>query len=159
MTEPETAQSVTATSDGFTELYLREYGPMVGLATALVDERGRAEEIVQDAFAKTLSRWQTIDEPGSYVRMAVVNGARSELRRRQVRRRASFAPQPVDRGDSEYLADAVAQLTPRRRIAVVLRFWADLSHVEIARLLSCRTGTVKSLVSRGLADLREVIER
>lgn len=147
------------TGDGFAELYRSEYGPMVRLARALVDEQGQAEEIVQDAFANTFSRWGRIDEPGGYVRSAVVNGARSELRRRQVRRRISIPAPIVDRTDNEYLADAVARLTPRRRIAVVLRFWADLPDREIAVLLGCRPGTVKSLVSRGLADLREVIER
>jgi len=54
---------------------------------------------------------------------------------------------------------ALRTLTARRRIALVLRFFADMSEAEIAVAMGCRVGTVKSLVSRGLADLREVIDR
>ena len=57
------------------------------------------------------------------------------------------------------LLRALRTLTPRRRIALVLRFYEDMAEAEIATTMGCRVGTVKSLVSRGLADLREVIER
>jgi RNA polymerase sigma factor (sigma-70 family) len=58
-----------------------------------------------------------------------------------------------------YLLDALAQLTPRRRIALTLRYYADLPESEIADVMGARLGTVKSLISRGLADLRKVVVR
>ena len=145
----------------FGALYETEYAAMVRLARGMVDTTERAEEIVQEAFAKVLQRWATLDNPGGYLRMCVVNGSRSELRKREVRRRihAQRSADPVDSSDNEYLFDALAQLAPKRRVALVLRFYGDHSEKEIAELMGVRPGTVKSLVSRGLADLRKVIER
>ena len=83
-----------AVTSSFEDLFADEAAPMVRLAISLVDSPERAEEIVQDAFEKTLVAWRRLDRPGAYLRSAVVNGCRSELRRRRVVRRA---PQP--RGD------------------------------------------------------------
>jgi RNA polymerase sigma factor (sigma-70 family) len=153
--------SAARTPSSFDELFAREAEPMIRLAISLVDTRERAEEIVQDAFEKTLLSWRRLDRPGAYVRAAVVNGCRTELRRRLVVRRA--VEYPVDQivaspADSELL-DALARLTPKRRIALTLRYYADLPEAEIAELMGVRLGTVKSLVSRGLADLRKVVTR
>jgi RNA polymerase sigma factor (sigma-70 family) len=57
----------------------------------------------------------------------------------------------------DYLADAIAALPPKRRAAVVLRFYLDLSEADIAETLGVRPGTVKSLLSRGLAELRSAL--
>jgi RNA polymerase sigma factor (sigma-70 family) len=144
----------------FDELFVHEAEPMIRLAISLVDTRERAEEIVQDAFEKTLMAWRRLDRPGAYLRSAVINGCRSELRRRLVVRRA-----PLDVDDrvaypaNSDLLDALARLTPKRRIALTLRYYADLPEAEIADLMGVRLGTVKSLVSRGLADLRKVVTR
>jgi RNA polymerase sigma factor (sigma-70 family) len=153
--------SQARTPSSFDELFVHEVEPMIRLAISLVDTRERAEEIVQDAFEKTLMAWRRLDRPGAYLRLAVVNGCRSELRRRRVVR---GAPNPTadDRlsspADSDLL-DALSRLTPKRRIALTLRFYADLPEAEIAELMGVRLGTVKSLVSRGLADLRKVVTR
>jgi RNA polymerase sigma factor (sigma-70 family) len=61
---------------------------------------------------------------------------------------------PVDE-----LRDALASLPMRQRAVLVLRFYEDMSEADIAATLGCRPGTVKSLSSRGLAALRQVIER
>ena len=50
--------------------------------------------------------------------------------------------------------DLLRRLPDRQRAAIVLRFYEDLSEAEIARLLRCRPGTVKSLIHRGLARVR-----
>lgn len=148
---------VTAT--GFDEFYRAEYAPMVRLARGLVDTSECAEEIAQDAFAQVFERWDRLEAPGGYLRTAVVNGARSELRRREVRRRIGLAPPPQAPAERDYLTDALDRLPPKRKTALVLRYYAGLSEREIAETMGVRPGTVKSLVSRGLAELREVIER
>ena len=66
---------------------------------------------------------------------------------------------PDRRAAQEPLVDALATLNERQRVAVVLRYYEDLSEAEIAVALGCRPGTVKSLLHRGLSQLREVIEQ
>ncbi|MEZ5166604.1 MAG: sigma-70 family RNA polymerase sigma factor [Acidimicrobiales bacterium] len=113
-----------------------------------------AEDIVQTAWAKSLPRLAVADRPGAYVRTAVVNEARSRLRRR---RAAPPLPPVMSAGIDESaveLWDALRRLPERRRTAVVLRYWADLSTDEIAAAMDCRPGTVSSLLHRGIESLR-----
>lgn len=56
--------------------------------------------------------------------------------------------------DQEEMWQALRLLSSRQRAAIVLRFYEDLSEVEVAEILQCAPGTVKSLVSRGLEKLR-----
>ena len=146
-------------SAGFDEFYRAEYAPMVRLARGLVDTTECAEEVAQDAFAKVFERWDQLDEPGGYLRTAVVNGARSELRKREVRRRVGLGRPPQPTPERDYLVDALDRLPAKRKTALVLRYYAGLSEREIAETMGVRPGTVKSMVSRGLAELREVIEQ
>ena len=157
---PAGVQPRAATPVGFYDFYSLQFTPMIRLAIGLVDTVECAEEIVQDAFVRVFERWDRVDEPLGYLRTAVINGARSELRKREVRRRFGRQP-PLPRTPSErdYLVDALDTLAPKRRTALVLRFYAQMSEREIAEAMGVRPGTVKSLVSRGLADLRRVIER
>jgi RNA polymerase sigma-70 factor (sigma-E family) len=145
----------------FGSFYAREYSGLLRLGIGLVDRPERAEELVQDAFERALLRWDRLENPGAFLRTALVNAARSELRRRAVVRRSNIPqPLPTELPDLHLdLLRALRTLTARRRIALVLRFFADMSEAEIAVAMGCRVGTVKSLVSRGLADLREVIDR
>ncbi len=158
---PETAPADEAVAlASFDDLYRAEYEPMVRLARGLVDAPAIAEEIVQDAFAKVYERWSRLGQPGGYLRTAVVNGARSELRKREVRRRIGLRPLiPPQPEDQDYLIDALDQLSPRQKTALVLKFYADMTEKEIAQAMGVRPGTVKSATSRGLAELRKVVEQ
>ena len=104
-------------------------------------------------------RWDRLSEPGGYVRITVINGARSELRKREVRRRVGLRVRPAEApAKRDYLIDALDTLSPRQRTAIVLRFYEQMSERETADAMGVRPGTVKSLVSRGLAELRRVIQ-
>lgn len=143
----------------FEYFYGLHYRRLVRLAQALVDTPESAEEIVQDAFVKVYERWNRLDQPAGYLNIAVVNGARSELRKREVRRRVGLrAHPPATPGERDYLVDALDGLSARQRTAIVLRFYAQMSERETAAAMGVRPGTVKSLVSRGLAELRRVIQ-
>ena len=158
-------QTRTGAVDGFVvgkfdDLYRTEYVPMVRLARGLVDSSERAEEIVQDAFAKVFERWNRLNEPGGYLRVSVINGARSELRKREVGRRLGLTRRPETvTGERDYLIDALDQLSANQKTVLVLRYYVDLSEREIADALNIRPGTVKSTTSRGLARLRKALEQ
>jgi RNA polymerase sigma-70 factor (sigma-E family) len=142
----------------FEDLYVAEYGAMVKLAFLLVGT-GAAEEVVQDAFAKVYERWGTVDRPGAYLRTCVVNGCRQLARRRRLQWRHSYPAPAVGELGADHLLEALDRLPASRRAAIVLRYYCDLSEAEIAATLGVRPGTVKSMVHRGLRELREVIER
>ncbi|MDQ6944948.1 MAG: sigma-70 family RNA polymerase sigma factor [Actinomycetota bacterium] len=148
-------------AERFEHVYRREGLKMVRLAFLMVGSQQRAEEIAQDAFAQLLERWDRVEQPTAYLRTSVVNGCRSANRRRALERRTAGMgrePSAVGLGFDE-LTDALAALPTRRRAALVLRYYGDYSEAEIASALGVRPGTVKSLLHRGLAQLREVIER
>ncbi len=144
----------------FEELYTAEYRPMVRLAFVLLGQDGPAEEVVQDGFARVYERWDRLETPGGFLRTCVVNGCRDVLRRQRLAiwKRPDPGPTSSDHG-FDHLTDALAALPPKRRAAVVLRYYGDLSEAEIAATLGVRPGTVKSMLHRSLAQLRGVIER
>ncbi|MFN8052509.1 MAG: SigE family RNA polymerase sigma factor [Acidimicrobiales bacterium] len=147
---------------GFDDLYQREFEPMLRLAYLLTGDRETAAEVTHDAFVVTYERWSRLDRPGGYLRTTVVNRCRDVGRRRRFR---SSAPVPdAAAGDTAdgglvdaALAAAVAALPAKRRAAVVLRYYLDLGEADIAATLGVRPGTVKSLLSRGLAELRAAL--
>ena len=153
----------------FAELYAAHRVGLVRLAVLLVDELGAAEDVVQDAFAAFATRAGAMRDPGAalgYLRVSVVNGCRSALRRRRTAR-AYVPPHDVepDGPDAravlseehrEVLA-ALDQLPPRRREVVVLRYWSGMSEAEIASALGISRGTVKSTASRALTALEKIL--
>ena len=144
----------------FEQLFRQSYEPMVRVAFLLVGSRAEAEDVVQDAFAKIELRWSRLDNPEGYLRRAVVNRANDVLRRRRLEERFRVLRRDyTDELHADELGDALAALSPRRRTAVVLRYYAGLKEREIAEALGVRPGTVKSMLHRALAELREVIER
>jgi RNA polymerase sigma-70 factor (sigma-E family) len=153
--------SVRDHDEAFVDLYEKRWPLLVRLATLLVDRVEVAEELVQDAFAATYRDWTRLDEPAAYVRTAVVNRARSELRRRDARRRRpaeTLPSEPIQDPPGDPLRDAITRLPERQRTVVVLRFYEDLPLGEIAALMGIRTGTVKSQLHRALATLRKEIQ-
>jgi RNA polymerase sigma-70 factor (sigma-E family) len=144
----------------FDDVYRSHYVRLVGLARLMIGALGPAEEVVQDAFVQLYRNWESVNYPPTYVRIAVVNGCRSHGRRLAVERRRPLPDRESVVLDTTAVAvrDALAQLTPRQRAAVVLRYFEDLPEREIAEALGCRPGTVKSLLSRGLATLKGVLD-
>jgi RNA polymerase sigma factor (sigma-70 family) len=147
-----------APAAGFEELYRTHWDPMVRLATLLVDRPAVAEELVQEAFVRVERAYDRLDAPVAYLRAAVVNRCRSYLRRVSLERRHRLeTPLEVTGPELDETWQQLRRLTPRRRAAIVLRYYADLRIDEVAEILGCRPGTAASLIHRGLADLREVL--
>ncbi|MEX1143851.1 MAG: SigE family RNA polymerase sigma factor [Acidimicrobiia bacterium] len=152
-------------------LFRAQYEPLVGLARLLVDDRGHAEEVVQEAFARAYASWPRLrdqDDPLPYVRRAVVNLARGGLRRRRTVRRTRLTPVPdiasaesaaVARERVRTVASAVRALPRRQRECVVLRYYLDCSTIEAATTLGISEGSVKQHLHRALAALGLVLEK
>lgn len=149
-----------ASAGSFEDLFRAEYEPMVRLAFLMLGARPEAEDVTQEALAQVHLRWARLANPAGYLRRAVVNGCLDILRRRGVARRAASL-RVVDTTDlgADEMSDALAALPERQRAALVLRYHEGLRDHEVAAALGVRPGTAKSLIHRGLARLREVIER
>ncbi|MEX0171909.1 RNA polymerase sigma factor [Streptomyces sp. LMG1-1-1.1] len=154
-----------------TELYRARRMDMVRLALFLVDDLHTAEDVVQDAFAAVCRRYGTalsgLQDPGAYLHTAVVNAARSVLRRRRTARAYTPPHQgagpPVDEAlllaeEHRHVLDALARLTRRQREVLVLRYWSELTEAQIAQTLGLSRGTVKSTASRALDALEKQLE-
>lgn len=124
-----------------------------------------AEDLVQIALMKALGRWRHIDDPEGYVRKVMYRHQISRWRLRRPHREATLAVLPEDPGvtDGTYAADlritvgqALARLTPRQRTMLVLRYFEDLSETEVASVLGCSVGTVRSTTHRSLSRLRRL---
>jgi RNA polymerase sigma factor (sigma-70 family) len=138
-------------------VYAAVYRDLLRVAFVLTGSGPAAEDVVHDVFAKIGPRIDTLAEPAAYLRVAVVNRCRS-LHRRTIAEPRPDAPTDsfMDVGLVE-LRDALIALPIRQRSAIVLRYLCDLPEDEIAAILKCRGATVRTLVRRGLIELREVI--
>jgi RNA polymerase sigma-70 factor (sigma-E family) len=135
-------------------------------AWLLTGDWGLAEGLVQTALARSWPRWERIrrrDDPEVYVRRVIVNTWTTWTRRRWFGEKASPAvAEAPAAGDIAAevamrmaLRDALATLTGRRRAVLVLRVYDDLPEAQVAEMLNCSVGTVKSAMSRALAKLRD----
>jgi RNA polymerase sigma-70 factor (sigma-E family) len=125
-----------------------------------------AEDLVQEALAKSLRRWRRVsaDDPHAYVRRVMVNTHLTQWRRWGARVQLGDVPEPAShdgklRQSEEWdvLRRALAMLPARQRAVLVLRYLEDVPDPVIAGLLGCGLGTVRSQASRGLAALRPLL--
>jgi RNA polymerase sigma-70 factor (sigma-E family) len=141
----------------------RCYAAMLRLCMALGDQRGDAEDIVQEAFVRAAPKLGDL-EPGvvkAYLRQVVLNLRLDRIRATNrfglIRgRHAEDHASAVDERD--VLWSALMGLPERQRACLVLRFYEDLPEREVARLLGCSVGSVKSHTHRGLARLRKEVK-
>ena len=164
----EPAPAVEA-GDPLTLLHRTHYTSLVRLATLVVGDVGVAEQVTQDAFVKLQLRWgglRDVAKAPAYLRSAVLNGARSQLRRRRVGDRydarrtvapAAVTPESatVGRAEHERLVAAVRRLPRRQREAVALKYYLDLPEADIAAAMGVSGGSVKTHLHRGLAALAQ----
>jgi RNA polymerase sigma factor (sigma-70 family) len=149
-----------AAHESVEDAYRRMRPALVRLAYLVTGHLDLAEDAVHDAFVACSLRWSTLARPDGYVRRAVVNHARTALRRAgrerdKADRLGHAVPLTVGQPELDETWSVLRGLPERQRVALVLRFYEDLSEAEIARALDCRPGTVKSLVHRGLARVRK----
>ncbi len=168
-------------SEDVAAAYHRHYVSLCRLARLIVDDGSRAEELVQDTFARTYAVRSSINDTEAllaYLRTAVVRACHSELRRRRIERRLGFgvASKPLE-GSNAYeveaaggpsptadeistsiaLRRALAALPARQREAVVLHYFADLDQADVAAAMGCSVGTVKSQLFKARDHLASLL--
>ncbi|MGH9017331.1 MAG: RNA polymerase sigma factor [Acidimicrobiales bacterium] len=151
--------------DSFDRFFADNY---TGICRALWLAAGSScdpEDAAQEAFARALRKWRIVgrlDRPATWVFVVAMR----ELRRQHGRRAGPTGPVSRDESDGDPTAEvarrvtvlsALETLAPRQRLAVVLRYHADLSVAEIARAMQCREGTVKATLHHALGRLRLVL--
>ncbi len=153
-------------------LFRRHYTPMCRLAYVILGDRSLAEEVVMEALVKTYSGWRRIrdlDRSEAYLRQAVVNGCRSKIRRKvlesrvapTLKHRAEQATRVHTEDDPDTRREvwrAVLALPERQRACVALYYYEDLPEGEVADLLGCSVGTVKSQLFKARAKLQALLE-
>ena len=152
---------------GEEEEFCRRLWPRLAASMAfLAGDVGAGEDIAQEALTRAWARWgrvSKLDSPEAWTYRVAVNLARSRHRRKQAEQRALArlgAPAAVvdgDGADALAVREAVVALPERMRAALVLRYFADLPVAEVAEILECASGTVKSLTSQAIDRLRTTI--
>jgi RNA polymerase sigma-70 factor (sigma-E family) len=163
--DPETGHSETGRGAAV-ELLLAARGPhLMQAAIALAGSRSDGEDLLQAALERLLLNYRRVhSDAEGYLRRTLYNLAADGWRRHGVARRwrpvVAAAEGRVDGTDAVDIRDALvrllAQLPPRQRAVVVLRYWEQLSEAETAAILGCSQGSVKSAASRGMSRLREL---
>jgi RNA polymerase sigma-70 factor (sigma-E family) len=145
--------------------YVRDHGPQhLRVAALLTGDWHAAQDLVQTSLVKLYRAWPLDGDPDPYLRRIMVNTQRSWWRARWRRETphdelpetpvADFADERVA---GSQVRQALMSLPPRQRAVLVLRYFADLPEAEVASLLGCSTGTVKTHAYRGLRALRELL--
>jgi RNA polymerase sigma-70 factor (sigma-E family) len=157
---------------GLESVHREEYAPLVRMAALVLGDAGLAEQVVQDAFVRLYVRrggLRRIERPGAYLRNAVLNGCRSQLRHRRVVDRhearhtvlltsaATPESEALAAAEHERVVRALRSVSARQREALVLRYYLDLSEAEIAAAMGVSAGSVKTHLHRGLAALAQLL--
>jgi len=156
-----------AAAHAVTALYRSHALGMTRLAFIVLGDRQSAEDVVQEAFCGLFRAWNRLPEDTNvlgYLRVSVVNGCRTVIRRRK-RTPQSMAIPPAPSAEAAMLVGeerraavaALRRLPPRQREALVLRYFADLPEQETAEAMGISRGTVKSTTARALAALGRML--
>jgi RNA polymerase sigma-70 factor (sigma-E family) len=151
---------------GFVEFVTARSDALLRSAWLLTGDAGRAEDLLQMALTKAWRSWRTIQQaqsPEAYVRRVIFTTYVSSWRRRwRAETPSSIVPDAADTHDvaadvatRDAVTRALAMLSRRSRAIVVLRYVEDRPVNEVAELLGCSPGTVKTLASRAMEVLRQ----
>jgi len=147
----------------FDAFVLTRSAALCRFAYLLVGDRGLAEDVVQEALLKLHRRWKgpvAVEHPEAFVRRTIVTTWISVGRRRSSTERPAVLPEQLVDDTSQGFVERdlvwrlMAELVPRQRAVLVLRYYEALPDAEIAAVLDCPPGTVRSLAARAFAVLR-----
>lgn len=161
---------MAARPEGFTEFVQGRAHLLLRTATLLTQDRHAGEDLLQAALVRAWRSWDRINgEPEHYVRRILVREfLRSRERRWVGERPVRVLPEPgpddlhaaAGRDPQETVSErlallrALAALPPRQRAVLVLRYYHDYTHPQVADALGLSVGTVKTHHARALTALR-----
>lgn len=161
---------IERTAEPFDDFVRTEFGQVLALGLALLNDRDDALDVAQEAMARAHERWAVVgamDRPGAWTRRVALNLITDVQRRRTRRSRlltrlrsqarpptTAISPEPWDRA----FWDRVAALPRRQRDVIVLHYIHDLTIAEIGEIVEAPDGTVKSDLSRARSRLRAELE-
>lgn len=148
------------------QTYDDNFGPLYRIAFRvayrILGDQAEAEDVAQETMAKAYSRWWRIrPDAARWVSRVSANGAIDAWRKRS--KQDLTAEDLVRAHDGEpiierlALVDALSRLSRRQREVVVLRYLAGYPEADVAEILDCSVGTVKTHASRGLRSLRSTM--
>lgn len=140
---------------------------LMRVAYLLTGDRHAAEDLLQAALARTVAKWRTVrhEDPEAYVRTVMYREQVSWWRRLRRLRETPVAhgvepslPDPAGTSDLRMsMRQALLRLPEPQRAVLVLRYYEDLNETQIAEVLRCSVGTVRSRTHRAVARLREIL--
>jgi RNA polymerase sigma-70 factor, ECF subfamily len=144
----------------FAEWYRAEHSRLVTALLLVAGDLNLAQEAADEAFARALARWSRVgcmESPNGWVYCVGLNVLRRRFRRAALEARilSRELPPPSVPAPAGEAWDAVKQLPPRQRTAVVLRYVADLTEEQVGAAM----GVSRSTISSALADARRTLER
>lgn len=142
-----------------------EYTPLVGLLGLYCGDVHLAEELAQEALARACRDWRRVramDRPAAWLRRVAINLARSRFRRLLAERRANerlhnrsdVTHHDPDTAHNLAVREAIAGLPHRQKTVLILLYFGDMTMAQVADVLDCPEGTVKSLAHRAIDRLR-----
>ncbi|MCW2672292.1 MAG: sigE 11 [Frankiales bacterium] len=153
----------------YEEVVRREATKLLRIAIVITRDHGLAEDALQSAFTQLYVHWGRYvraDRPDMYLRRMTVNAALKTLQRASAE---VTVPTTPDRASGESVAETViatdaverllSTLPPRQRAVLALRFLDDKSVEDVADLLGCSKGTIKSQTSKAVQKLRQDLQR
>ncbi len=158
------------TRPDFEAFFRAEYPGLVALATAVTGDRQTGEDIASEAMSRAYRRWERVgsyEKPGAWTRRVAVNLLHSRRRKlaSEVRAliriggREARSDDPVDAlAGAENFQQLLAPLAPRQRTAAALHYLDDLPLTEIAEVMDCAEGTVKSHLHAARAAMASALE-
>jgi RNA polymerase sigma-70 factor (sigma-E family) len=155
---------VTEADAEFQEYMAARWPVLLRTAYLLTGDQHLAEDVAQTALTRVYANWRKVrkaDDVDAYVRRVLINANTGRFRKRRVPEHLTASP-PDGQGSDPHagidqravLMAALAELPARQRAVVVLRYWEDMTETQVASVLRCSVGTVKSQASKGLARLR-----
>jgi RNA polymerase sigma-70 factor (sigma-E family) len=149
----------------FAEFAAARSSALIRLAYVLTADQHAAEDLLQTALTRAAAHWERIHTaPEAYVRQIMYREQVSWWRRRARRRETTMADPPeqawVPAASAEARLDllqALRALPARKRAVLVLRYLEDLPEAQVADILGCSVGTVRSQTHKAITQLRSVL--